>query len=175
MKLSKYRDETVVPPLSFISDLRCTVGSIRGASRACGVGKAFIGKVFRGEKVSRSRLEMAMDNFYKGVEDNDIRIQLRGMMGGSVSSRWAFLRLLRTMARVVEQFEDSMKLCPDMRKVYVFPPRDAICQLVESIEFAARTVRAIHKTCPEYDYLIFRDTPKLLQKMRKEDEVLEST
>lgn len=162
------------PPLKFQMDLRYAASTLRRRAILCGIGKDMVRRIMDGLPVSVARLEMAMTNFYKRESDSLLRTQMVGMIDGSTAASWTFLRLLRGLAGIVQNYGEAMKLGKDIKAVYVFPPRDTIVKMIDAIAAGEKVLKEIHKICPEYDSLVFRNAKALLKKFKKADEAAET-
>lgn len=167
------RDESryCVAPLHFIVDLKYSDKSLRGRGKLCGVGREMVSRILDGLPVNRERLKMAMANFYGKNRGNMMGTQMRGIVLGSRAGSHTFMRLLRNTAKIVERFEDAMKVSSSSSQFYVFPPQNSVLSMVKAVETCGAMLRELHHQCPEFDSAVFRDAKALLKKIKKEDEL----
>lgn len=164
-----YGDFYAVAPLKFRIDLRACGKSLRELAKLCGTGKSMMVRVLKGLPVVRARLDDAMATFYGTQEDSVLRMQMRGIMGCTNYKRGTVMRLLRIAMKLAEQYGDEVSICEQTRNMYVFPPRDTLLSMIKAVEACSKLARDLHAECPEYDYLVFKETPDLLKRLQEED------
>lgn len=162
-------DKTLVDVPSYVTDkLRQTCATLKDVQAVCGVSKYVAGQLHAGGRVYARTLNEVLVNLDL-IQKNALKYRLESQIGVSAITRMRMLTYLEHMARLVYDYKDKLVLSPQARQYYVFPPRDVMSRLSGAIEAAHKQLRQMHDECPEYDYIIFRKAPKLLDEFQDKD------
>lgn len=156
-----------LPKPAFLQDVLHTCKTPATVAYVTGLTKVEASKLLKGEPLPRARLNSAMLKFYKIGKGSDFELQVRSVQKGS-RSYYVLVKCLRCAADFVVRYRDDLHVGARIRKYWVFPPKNTLNSLCNMVDECYRMLRQMHRDCPLFDRLVFKDHPELLEEIKRD-------